>query len=188
MSKKRRRLPDEVGIALVVVLVVAIIAALSPTFRTLDNGKLLLLNGAVIAFLALRAVPGVEEAVILSTCNRTEFYLESMVIGETEIFGQVKKAYQAAATLGVTGKYPNRLFQKSFQVGKEVRANTGIGKGSSTGCTCTTWTRWKLWRPRGWKRVKGKRLWANNSSCGTYEISVNGWSAPRARGLRWPPE
>ena len=78
----------------------------------------------------LRTVPGVEEAVILSTCNRTEFYLESMVIGETEIFGQVKKAYQAAATLGVTGKYLNRLFQKSFQVGKEVRANTGIAKGS----------------------------------------------------------
>ena len=52
-SNRRRRLPEEVGIAVVVVMVVAIIAALSPTFRTLDNGKLLLLNGAVIAFLAL---------------------------------------------------------------------------------------------------------------------------------------
>ena len=53
MSTRRRRLPDEAGIAVVVVLVAAIIAVLSPTFHTLDNGKLLLLNGAVIAFLAL---------------------------------------------------------------------------------------------------------------------------------------
>jgi hypothetical protein len=38
--------------------------------------------------------------------------------------------WPAAATLGATGKYLNRLFQRSFQVGKEVRANTGIAKGS----------------------------------------------------------
>lgn len=112
----------------------------------------------------LRTVPGVDEAVILSTCNRTELYLagfagrstpetvfaglqrqlvvadlehlfqlpvvetvrhlfrvtsglESMVVGEAEIFGQVKKAYHTAAQRGLTGKYLNRLFQKSFQVG-----------------------------------------------------------------------
>ena len=53
MAIARRRLPDEVGIAAVVVLVALIIGALSPTFRTFDNAELLLLNGTVIAFLAM---------------------------------------------------------------------------------------------------------------------------------------
>jgi glutamyl-tRNA reductase len=133
--------------------------------------------GLAEALQRLRQVPGVDEAVILSTCNRTELYLagfagpptpetvlrglqrrllkgdlqrlfqlsaaeavrhlfrvtsglDSMVVGETEIFGQVKKAYHTAARLGVTGKYLNRLFQKSFQVGKDVRAHTGVTRGS----------------------------------------------------------
>jgi len=49
----RRRLPNEVGIAAVVVLVAVVLSIISPTFRTLDNVQILLLNGAVIAFLAL---------------------------------------------------------------------------------------------------------------------------------------
>lgn len=48
-----RRLPNEVGIAAVVVLVAIVLSVMSPTFRTLDNAQILLLNGAVIAFLAL---------------------------------------------------------------------------------------------------------------------------------------
>jgi glutamyl-tRNA reductase len=56
--------------------------------------------------------------------------LDSMVLGETEIFGQVKRAYEAAARQGVTGKFLNRLFQKSFQVGKQVRSNSNITRGS----------------------------------------------------------
>ncbi len=50
---KRRRFPEELGIGVVIVLVVAIFSLLSPTFRTVDNANLLLLNGAVIAFLAM---------------------------------------------------------------------------------------------------------------------------------------
>jgi len=48
-----RRVPEEVGIAAVVVGVGVVFSAMSPTFRTFDNAQLLLLNGAVIAFLAM---------------------------------------------------------------------------------------------------------------------------------------
>jgi glutamyl-tRNA reductase len=125
----------------------------------------------------LAQIPGVQESVLLSTCNRTEFYivspnsqlaieplfqdfygpvevrefqhlfrlpdipsirhlfrvasgLESMVLGETEIFGQVKRAYEAAARSGTTGRILNRLFQRAFHVGKHVRSATAITRGS----------------------------------------------------------
>jgi glutamyl-tRNA reductase len=131
----------------------------------------------VDAVLRLKSMVGVEEGVVVSTCNRTEFYvataagsfdgssffaqfygkdpdkdaglfyrhsssgtvrhlfrvvtgLESMVVGETEIFGQVKRAYETAARQNATGKWLNRLFQKSFQVGKHVRSGTKITRGS----------------------------------------------------------
>lgn len=125
----------------------------------------------------LAQISGIQESVLLSTCNRTEFYvvsedsqlaieplfhdfygaielsefqhlfrlqalhpvrhlfrvasgLESMVVGETEIFGQVKRAYEAAAKSGATGRILNRLFQKAFQVGKHIRSATAITRGS----------------------------------------------------------
>jgi glutamyl-tRNA reductase len=125
----------------------------------------------------LARIPRIQEGVLLSTCNRTEFYivtpdsqlaiepvfhdfygsaewaefkhvfrlptlqsvrhlfrvaagLESMVLGETEIFGQVKRAYDAAARSGTTGKILNRLFQRAFHVGKHVRSETAISRGS----------------------------------------------------------
>jgi glutamyl-tRNA reductase len=128
------------------------------------------------ALARLTAVPDVAEGVIVSTCNRTEFYvtgelaccsapaffksfyrdfraederclfrfvgsecarhlfrvasgLESMVVGETEIFGQIKRAYQDATGAGTVGRFLNRLFQKSFQVGKQVRSSTAITRG-----------------------------------------------------------
>ncbi|MFT4638982.1 MAG: glutamyl-tRNA reductase [Verrucomicrobiales bacterium] len=58
--------------------------------------------------------------------------LNSMVLGETEIFGQVKKAYANAQRAGTTGKYLNQLFQRSFQVGKQVRTQTNITRGSTS--------------------------------------------------------
>ncbi len=124
----------------------------------------------------LARISSVQEGVVLSTCNRTEFYvvsedsqlaieplfhdfygpvenseiqhlfrlpalpsirhlfrvasgLESMVLGETEIFGQVKRAYEAATRSGTTGRILNRLFQKAFHVGKHVRSATAITRG-----------------------------------------------------------
>src|ERR1700751_4194911 len=129
------------------------------------------------ALARLKRMPGLTEGLIVSTCNRTEFYvtgefrdtsapaffesfyrdfqpgdeahlfrlranrcvrhlfqvasgLQSMVVGETEIFGQVKRAYEVATGAQTTGKLLNRLFQKSFQVGKQVRSSTAITRGS----------------------------------------------------------
>lgn len=126
----------------------------------------------------LTAMPGIDEAVIVSTCNRVEFYaagsdaframcslqqfaeqrsgvvptipepffahdgkasiehlfrvvsgLESMIIGETEILGQVKKSYAAAAAAGSTSRNLNKFFQRAFNVAKEVRTQTSITRG-----------------------------------------------------------
>lgn len=121
---------------------------------------------------------GLDEVVLLSTCNRVEIYgvspwihgrvqqlfqeltnsdfdftphlyvkegaeaakhlfavasgLDSLVIGETEITGQVKNAYQAAKDAGLVGKKMNRLFQTAFSVVKAVRTHTGIGRGATS--------------------------------------------------------
>src|SRR5260221_2201015 len=129
------------------------------------------------ALARLKTMPGLTEGLIVSTCNRTEFYvtgefrgsptaaffesfyrdfragderrlfrlwanhsvrhlfrvasgLESLVVGETEIFGQIKRAYEFATDAKTTGKLLNRLFQKSFQVGKQIRSSTAITHGS----------------------------------------------------------
>jgi glutamyl-tRNA reductase len=129
------------------------------------------------ALLRLKTIQGVEEGLIVSTCNRTEFYvagtaahvpvaqffqefyrglrsgdevhlfglategcvrhlfrvvsgLESMVLGETEVFGQVKRAYEVAVREQATGRRLNKLFQRSFRVGKQVRSSTAIGRGN----------------------------------------------------------
>jgi glutamyl-tRNA reductase len=122
----------------------------------------------------------IREAVILSTCNRVEFYLavgerekgvleaqdflcnfhnvssqmfashlyvyhqkealghlfrvatslDSMVIGETQIFGQVKDAYRIAKEAGVAGKMLCRIFEEAARVAKAVRSRTRIGEGA----------------------------------------------------------
>jgi glutamyl-tRNA reductase len=55
--------------------------------------------------------------------------LDSQMLGETEIFGQVKDAYAAAQARGSTGPILNRVFQKGFQAAKHVRSHTGITEG-----------------------------------------------------------
>jgi glutamyl-tRNA reductase len=55
--------------------------------------------------------------------------VDSQMVGETEILGQVKHAYAAAQEKGTTGPVLNRVFQKSFQAAKHVRTNTAIGEG-----------------------------------------------------------
>ena len=123
----------------------------------------------------LLRVKDIEEAAILSTCNRTELYcssnlnneqtlinwvsetkqiniedfapylyfhtdrsvcrhifrvacgLDSMVLGEPQILGQMKTAYQAAFDAGALGKNLGTLFQHTFTAAKKVRTDTAIG-------------------------------------------------------------
>ena len=56
--------------------------------------------------------------------------LNSMVIGETEILGQVKKAYAFARESGSAGPLLHRLFQRAFRVAKQVRSRTEITRGA----------------------------------------------------------
>lgn len=55
--------------------------------------------------------------------------LESQMLGENEIFGQVKSAYQAAQVRHTVGPVLNRIFQKTFQGAKHIRTHTAITTG-----------------------------------------------------------
>lgn len=126
------------------------------------------------ALTALRQLDGVQESLIVSTCNRTELYchlngtdaasieswlldqrgmdaslarciyslnsdeavhhafavasgLDSAILGEPQILGQMKDAYRLAHAAGTTGPVLNSLFQHAFSVAKHVRTDTDIG-------------------------------------------------------------
>ncbi len=58
--------------------------------------------------------------------------LDSMVVGESEIQGQVRAAWDLGAEEGTTGPLLNQLFRQALEVGKSVRSNTRIGTGSAS--------------------------------------------------------
>lgn len=58
--------------------------------------------------------------------------LNSPVLGESEILGQVREAYKRARALGTVGPYLSRAFEQALQVGKEVRHQTQLGSGPTS--------------------------------------------------------
>jgi glutamyl-tRNA reductase len=155
----------------------------------------------------LRTATGVEEVVLLSTCNRTEVYLhpvegegvfreleallqrraaplpapaseflyrregdsvpghlfrvisglDSLVVGEAEIQGQVQTAYQRSAEADLdpplAGPVLNRLFQTAFSVGGRVRSETAIGDGAASVASVAVALARKIFGP-----LKGRRV------------------------------
>jgi glutamyl-tRNA reductase len=136
-------------------------------------------DGLDAAHAALARCALVREAVVLSTCNRSEIYaavegdgvadacarfmaeyhglawerlaphvfvkrgadaarhlfrvaagLESLVVGEPQILGQVKDAFAASERCKRTGALTSRVFSTAFTVGKRVRSETGLGEGA----------------------------------------------------------
>ena len=69
-----------------------------------------------------------EESVI--HLMRVACGLESMIVGEDQILGQIKELYHTARQVGVTGKVLDTAFEKAIHVGKRVRSETRINKGS----------------------------------------------------------
>jgi glutamyl-tRNA reductase len=78
-------------------------------------------------------VPHVYELLDLDAVRhlfRVAAGLDSLVVGEPQILGQVKEAYTVAGDVHVIGPVLNRLFHSSFAVGKRVRSETALGSGA----------------------------------------------------------
>ena len=84
-------------------------------------------NASTLTPARLRAAPTSTSARHLF---RVAAGLDSLVVGEPQILGQVKEAHTAAATSQTVGPLLNRLFHSSFGVGKRVRTETGLGSGA----------------------------------------------------------
>jgi glutamyl-tRNA reductase len=95
--------------------------------------------------------------------------LDSMVVGESEIFGQAKKAYESARTSGAVGPYLHRLFQRAFRVAKQVRTHTEIARGAvSVGSVAVE---------------LAQRIFGNLSKCATLVLGAGETSERTARAL-----
>ena len=71
-----------------------------------------------------------EDADCVRHLFRVASGIDSMVIGETEILGQAKKAYETSRASGAAGRYLHRLFQRAFRVAKHVRTHTDVTRGA----------------------------------------------------------
>ncbi|HYM47969.1 MAG TPA: glutamyl-tRNA reductase, partial [Burkholderiaceae bacterium] len=63
--------------------------------------------------------------------------LDSMILGEPQILGQMKDAFTTAHKIGTTGKILNRLFQQTFSVAKQIRTDTAIGASAVSVASAT---------------------------------------------------
>jgi glutamyl-tRNA reductase len=152
------------------------LVGLSHKSAPLEVRERVALSGADLkaALLQLRASEGVEEAFVVSTCNRVEVFvqaeaedaarrfftsraeqardhlyvkagadavrhlfrvaasLDSMVVGEQQILGQVKEAYGLASGVQAAGGYMSRLCNRAFATAKRVRTETSIGRGATS--------------------------------------------------------
>ncbi|HEV2434964.1 MAG TPA: glutamyl-tRNA reductase [Verrucomicrobiae bacterium] len=95
---------------------------LAPTLSPLGRGDAVKLSGAELYTLT---EPQSLEHLFKVACG-----LDSMVLGETEILGQLKQAYTLAHQQGHTGARLNKAFQRAFHVAKHVRTHTDIQRGS----------------------------------------------------------
>ena len=69
-----------------------------------------------------------EQAIVIQHLMRVACGLDSLILGEPQILGQLKQAHQQALAIKSSGKYLNHLFQKTFQIAKKVRTETSIGQ------------------------------------------------------------
>ncbi|MFN3580463.1 MAG: glutamyl-tRNA reductase [Pseudomonas sp.] len=69
-----------------------------------------------------------SDAAAVAHMMRVAAGLDSMVLGEPQILGQMKDAWQSARTAGTLGPYLDRLFQSTFNTAKQIRTDTAIGE------------------------------------------------------------
>ncbi len=152
------------------------LVGLSHKSAPIDVRERVALSGDALkaALAELRAMDGVGEAFVVSTCNRVEVFvqasgegparhfftsraaqatehlyvkqgaeavrhlfrvassLDSMVVGEQQILGQVKEAYGLASAVSAAGGFMSRLCNRAFVTAKRVRTETDIGRGATS--------------------------------------------------------
>ena len=88
-----------------------------------EHGQPLPANGALYSL---------SDAACLEHLFRVASGLDSLVLGETEILGQLKKAYDLALQKGFSKKVLNKSFQRAFTVAKQIRTDTNIQRGNTS--------------------------------------------------------